>query len=363
MKRFITDLIVVLVILFFTGCSNSSHNNDTYYKSSKIISDNSYSVSENKILQGKEDKTLHSNKNNYLENNISDNIKARESSSFDNGNGKESKEREYTELRAGREKSTRKIDNKQSKKANIAKNKKSLKNAKSDNNDYLKVKVKKGESLWVISNKYLKDPAKWRELLKYNNIKNPNKIRPGLILRVPDYLSKIVLARISYYSGEVKVKKDNLSDWEKAKINKKLGKSSKVRSYASSRALIKFYTGDRVILKENSLISLSEVVRSKINTISVKLELGNIIAQIRKLKKGRAFNVETPSAVAGVRGTEFIVKSDKKKKSLFGVYDGKILVSAQGRSVVVPAGYGVEVEYGKPPSKLFKLPEKPKILK
>lgn len=44
--------------------------------------------------------------------------------------------------------------------------------------------VKKGDTLWLIAKKYLGDGAKYKEIAKLNNIKNPNLIRPGQVLRL-----------------------------------------------------------------------------------------------------------------------------------------------------------------------------------
>lgn len=58
-------------------------------------------------------------------------------------------------------------------------------------NKILVYKVKLNDTLWDISRACLDDPSDWPELLKYNNIKNPDFIYPGDELRVP--LKKILI--------------------------------------------------------------------------------------------------------------------------------------------------------------------------
>lgn len=44
-------------------------------------------------------------------------------------------------------------------------------------------KVVKGDTLWAICKKYLGDPTKYPEIAKKNNIKNPNLIYPGQVIK------------------------------------------------------------------------------------------------------------------------------------------------------------------------------------
>ncbi len=46
--------------------------------------------------------------------------------------------------------------------------------------------VKKGDTLWAIAKKLLGDGAKCWNLAKLNNISNPNRIRPGQVLKIQD---------------------------------------------------------------------------------------------------------------------------------------------------------------------------------
>lgn len=58
-------------------------------------------------------------------------------------------------------------------------------------------KVKSGDTLSEIAGKYLDNPKLWKELLKYNNISDPNLIYPGDVIRIPssDVLQKMSTAK------------------------------------------------------------------------------------------------------------------------------------------------------------------------
>lgn len=49
---------------------------------------------------------------------------------------------------------------------------------------YFNYTVKKGDSLWAISEKYLKSGAKYTEIKELNNLTN-DTIYPGQVLKIP----------------------------------------------------------------------------------------------------------------------------------------------------------------------------------
>src|SRR5438552_1087329 len=82
------------------------------------------------------------------------------------------------------------------------------------------VVVKKGDTLWSISNAYLKDPARWDELLKYNRLpsSDPTVALPGMTLRVPVVLIKEDLraAHLVYILKRVVSRRRETADWKTA---------------------------------------------------------------------------------------------------------------------------------------------------
>lgn len=74
-------------------------------------------------------------------------------------------------------------------------------------------------------------------------------------------------------------------------------------------------------IKSNSLLTLSSLV----NETKLNLKQGKIVLALKKLSKDQKFEVETPTAVAGIRGTSFLVKADETDTKI-GVLTGKIEV-------------------------------------
>ncbi len=77
---------------------------------------------------------------------------------------------------------------------------------------------------------------------------------------------------------------------------------------------------------------------------------GFLRAKVSKLGKGSSFQVETPTAVAGVRGTEFSMDFDPVAGvSKVSVEEGKVAVAAEGKEVVVAQGQGTMVRKNEAP--------------
>lgn len=55
------------------------------------------------------------------------------------------------------------------------------------------ITIEKGDTLWDLCQKHLKDPLKWRDLSQYNDFTNPNLIYPGEKLRIPLAMAKDVV--------------------------------------------------------------------------------------------------------------------------------------------------------------------------
>ena len=59
--------------------------------------------------------------------------------------------------------------------------------------DTMLITIVKGDTLWDLCQKHLKDPLRWRELSKYNDFTNPHLIYPGEKLRIPLAMAKDVV--------------------------------------------------------------------------------------------------------------------------------------------------------------------------
>jgi len=216
--------------------------------------------------------------------------------------------------------------------------------------------VKPGDTLWSISNTYLKDPKKWGEILKYNKLPaaDPSIALPGMPLRVPVRLIKeeYRAAKLIYFVNEVLFRRTGAPDWKGVADKMDLFKNDTVRTKVDARADITFYTGEILNLFPNSIAVLRPP--GKKNT-DVELLAGEL--------RGMRSRVVTASAriTPKTKDTEFGAKLKDDLTTLVQVYKGKADVEAQGKTVEVPAGFAAEVKMDMPPSEPVKLPPLPQL--
>lgn len=169
-----------------------------------------------------------------------------------------------------------------------------------------------------------------------------SRVRPG-IMSILLVLSCLALAqaegqntaRLSFLSGEVTFQKAGQGSWVPATFNQPILTGDRIRTAADSRAEILLANGSVVRLAENSTFAMSELKqKNNAQTTKGKLLVGKLWANVAKLAKRDQFGVESPTAVAAVRGTVYRLGVGEKGDTQIRVYDGTIEVRGRARSQV-----------------------------
>ncbi len=125
-----------------------------------------------------------------------------------------------------------------------------------------------------------------------------------------------------------------------------LMEGDRVQTLGRSTLFLEFPGGSLVWVEPNSLFEIREVGEEK---NSLYMSRGSLGARIIRIIEGViTFEVETPSAVAAVRGTEFFLVVERGKTTL-SVSQGQVVLIAQGVEVIVGPGETVEAYRGKAP--------------
>jgi hypothetical protein len=216
------------------------------------------------------------------------------------------------------------------------------------------VVVRPGDTLWGIAHTYLKDPARWDEILKHNRLptSDPTVALPGMTLRVPVRLIKMGLraAHLVYSVNHVLFRRKETADWRASKSAMELFQGDSLRTLEESRARVKFLNKDLLSLEPNSMA----VIKPVDEDADVVLKSGSVFA-------GRARVVTSNARITPrTKDTRYSASVEADLTTRVEVFKGVAGVEAQGSRVEVPAGMETKVRPGLAPTvpvKLQNLPE------
>ena len=231
-------------------------------------------------------------------------------------------------------------------------------------NKTVEISVRKGDYLIDICNSYLKNPQKWREIAALNEMKNPNLLYPGEKLKIPVAFLAGVPANgtVTFVKGDVNVFEERHRDWKVVRQNDLIAAGILIKTGNDSAVELSYDNGIVIFLRSNTKLNL--LISRKIDSFHFLfqyfLDIGKSIISIKKvLGHGSRFTIETPSAIAGARGTAFRLSNDLQKLTRCEVTDGAVLIQAQKREIELVAGEGTIIAEGKSPENPVKLLNSP----
>ncbi len=135
------------------------------------------------------------------------------------------------------------------------------------------------------------------------------------------------IARVTYYTGDFRVQQPGRDAWKKAVINESLKSGEKVKTYDESRGEVAFADGSIIRIDANSNLDIVELKRDKAGqTAQAKVWSGKVWASVNKASKKTKFELESPTAVAAVRGTVFRMSVAEDMTTKVAVYAGEVKV-------------------------------------
>ncbi|MEF3280425.1 MAG: hypothetical protein K6357_05600 [Elusimicrobiota bacterium] len=217
--------------------------------------------------------------------------------------------------------------------------------------EFQTIEVKPGQTLWELSQIYLKNPQRWDEIIKYNNLPaDPYQPLDGRKLKVPVNLIKeeYRAARFRRVSGEVRVRSEGKSIWVDAEKIKDLFKGDTIRTNANSYADVEFYTKQILNIFANSMVVLKPPADDKFD---VKMLSGQLMA------KDTSIITVSAKITPKTKNTEVAAKIKEDLSTVVQVYKGKADVEAKGKKVELQEGFATEVKINSTPSLPKKIPD------
>jgi len=124
-----------------------------------------------------------------------------------------------------------------------------------------------------------------------------------------------------------------------------------IETKAKSYAKVVMPSGSVMVVRENSRVEVADSRTNKRGNSSVVTYVGRVWASIVGADDGStAFEVTTPTAVAGVRGTEFTIGVGKDGSTRVGVDKGRVTVVADTGQVDIESGEETTVDWDAAPT-------------
>ena len=213
--------------------------------------------------------------------------------------------------------------------------------------------VKPGDNLINIAERYFDWAGAWPEVQKDSRIADPRHILPGTVLRIPADLLRQAPARatLENVSGVVRWR-SAAAEWQPARSGLQLAGGASLETLENASVVIVFADASRIVVAPNSLIdldTLSLYAEGLMVDTRIRLQRGQTDVHANpEQRPGQNLRMDTPSAQAVVRGTQFRLAADEtstREETLGGL----VSVSGAGRAVDVPPGQGTVARQGEAP--------------
>jgi hypothetical protein len=229
-----------------------------------------------------------------------------------------------------------------------------------DDDRTVELTVVKNDNLINICKKYLDDSSKWPEIGRINRLRDFDLIHTGQTLILPVRLLRgiPVDGLVLFIKGDVKVRVVGGESWMPLRRNDVVGQGSLIRTGRESAVEIVFDDGTSFFQQSDTTLGLDVTQRKGGSHIIQRLILsaGRVLAKVRRATgQDSRIEIQTPSATAVARGTDFRVSVDAMEATTSEVLQGSVDVEAMKTMVMVNEGEGTLVTKGAAPVKPRKL--------
>lgn len=224
--------------------------------------------------------------------------------------------------------------------------------------------LRAGETLNDIARMLLTDQVSLNQLAQYNNLASNADVAGGDQIRIPlGWLKRQPEpARASSVSGNVLHVSGSNGQKSPLTEHSVIRVGDEVIS-AAGTATIVLADGSELRMAPNSRLMfnrLTQYGRTGMADIRLRLQRGEVHTRVKPvMEDGVRFEIETPSAVAAVRGTVFSMQTSAGVSSV-QVTEGVVDFGQPGQTRRIPAGYGASVSAtGSVPMSIRRLPPAP----
>jgi Tfp pilus assembly protein FimT len=170
-----------------------------------------------------------------------------------------------------------------------------------------------------------------------------------LLVIVLSSLSLAVSERLGSFSdvtGSVAIRHKGTVKWIPAEVDMPVYYGDTVRSGSDGQGQIVFTDESLLKINPNSRLAINTIISPVEKKNSVLLFFGRIWSKVsRKAFKRKSFEVQTPTAVCGVRGTDFTTAAYEDGTMLVQVVSGRVQVDNDASDAILSASQGTRVSF------------------
>ncbi|MDG4582805.1 MAG: FecR domain-containing protein [Candidatus Competibacter sp.] len=222
--------------------------------------------------------------------------------------------------------------------------------------------VRPGDNIWNITADYLTSMSYWPKLQALNRVADPERLPPGMKLRIPVawLKSQPTAARVLSARGEVEVTLAFNNRTITAATDQPLQSGDEIRTGPDGSATLEFGDGSRLLLQAGSRLvmdTLSVYGDTRMVDTRLRLRQGRADNQVTPRQAPRArYEIWTPAATTAVRGTNFRLGMDAATGvARVEVLAGALDLKGERQSRAVSKGFGSLAETGRPPAAAARL--------
>ena len=166
----------------------------------------------------------------------------------------------------------------------------------------------------------------------------------SLALRQVCFAKQDTLGKITSVSGSVEIKREKETQWMRAERNMPVYYGDDIKTSEDGNITITFLDESLMTVQPNTHVALNTIISPLEKRNSVLLFFGRIWNKVRsKVVQMRGYEVQTPTAVLGVRGTEFEAASYEDGTTLVRVASGGVSVDSETESSTLSEKQGAQV--------------------
>jgi len=190
--------------------------------------------------------------------------------------------------------------------------------------------VRAGDTLYLLAQRFLESPEDWRALARLNRVSDPRRLRIGSLLMIPVDLLRGVAsqATVLYLQGPVTAGEPA----RELRVGDRLDEGTALSVKDGAFVGLGLADGSTMHLPAGTQLTLERLreagdIGGRQNTL--RLERGRVDSRVRPQPAGSRFDVRTPLAVTGVRGTQFgVALAEEGARAFSEVISGRVVVAA-----------------------------------